>query len=149
MTNIKDFVDADVPYEDVPQLAVRYLDSFPTNARGGSHFTLRAWFANVLVEREVMLKAVPIKTEPRCAILEVSWHPVSGPYPSFHGKLYAWRGDPRSCRLEIEGNYEPPGGIAGAAFDAILGHRIAAESIHDLLDRFKDAFADLHAAEVH
>ncbi|MGA2392191.1 MAG: hypothetical protein ABSH03_02435 [Candidatus Lustribacter sp.] len=149
MTNIKDFVDADVPYEDVPHLAERYLDSFPTNAHGGSHFTLRAWFANVLVEREVMLKAVPIKTEPRCAVLEVSWHPVSGPYPSFHGKLYAWRGDTRSCRLEIEGNYEPPGGIAGAAFDAILGHRIAAESIHDLLDRFKDAFADLHAAEVH
>ena len=46
--------------------------------------------------------------------------------------------------MEIEGSYAPPGGIAGAAFDAILGHRIAAESIHDLLVRFKDAFDELH-----
>jgi uncharacterized membrane protein len=46
--------------------------------------------------------------------------------------------------LEIEGNYAPPGGIAGAVFDAILGHRIAAESIHDLLLRFKFAFETLN-----
>lgn len=144
MTEIKDFIDADVPYEDVPRLSERYLDSFPTNMQGGSHFTLRAWFANVLVEREVLLKTVPINVEPRMAVLEIGWRPVSGPYPTFHGKLYALRGDTRSCRLEIEGSYAPPGGIAGAAFDAILGHRIAAESIHDLLVRFKDAFDELH-----
>ena len=30
MTEIKDFIDADVPYEDVP--SERYLDSFPTRA---------------------------------------------------------------------------------------------------------------------
>ena len=149
MTKINDFIDADVPYEDVPRLAERYLESFPTNGRGGSHFTLRAWFANVLVEREVMLKAVPIVVEPRFAVLEISWHPVSGPYPTFRGKLYAVRGDNRSCRLEIDGSYEPPGGIAGAAFDAILGHRIAAESIHDLLARFKNAFEELHQSAVH
>jgi uncharacterized membrane protein len=51
--------------------------------------------------------------------------------------------------LEIEGNYEPPGGVAGAAFDAILGHRIAAESIHDLLVRFQSAFETLSAEPVH
>lgn len=143
MTNIEAFVDAGVPYEDVPNLAVRYLDSFPSNFHEGSHFTLRAWFANVMVEREVLLKAVPVKTEPRCAILDISWHPVSGPYPSFQGKLFAWRGDNSSCRLEIEGSYKPPGGVAGAAFDAVLGHRIAAETIQDLLTRFKAAFEGL------
>jgi uncharacterized membrane protein len=143
MTSIRDFIDSNVPYEDVPHLAVRYLESFPSN-ESGSHFTLRAWFGNVLVEREVMLKAVPIKTEPRFAVLEVSWRPVSGPYPTFKGNLFALRGDSGSCRLEIEGNYAPPGGIAGAVFDAILGHRIAAESIHDLLLRFKFAFETLN-----
>jgi hypothetical protein len=143
MTNIEAFVDADVAYENVPGLARRYLESFPTNEREGSHFMLRAWFANVLIEREVMLKALPVKTEPRCAILKVNWHPISGPYPTFKGKLFAWRGICRSCRLEIEGGYEPPGGVAGAAFDAVLGHRIAAETIHDLLARFKTAFEGL------
>ena len=143
MTNIQDFIETDVPYEDVPHLAQRYLESFPSNV-GGSHFTLRAWFGNVLVEREVMLAAVPIKIEPRFAVLEVSWRPVSGPYPTFKGKLFALRGDRSSCRLEIEGNYDPPGGVAGAVFDAILGHRIAAESIHDLLVRFKSAFETLN-----
>jgi uncharacterized membrane protein len=149
MTSIQDFIDTDVPYEDVPHLAERYLKSFPSNESGGSYFTLRAWFANVLVEREVMLKAAPIKTDPLYAVLEVSWRPVSGPYPTFKGKLLALRGASRSCRLEIEGNYEPPGGVAGAAFDAILGHRIAAESIHDLLVRFQSAFETLSAEPVH
>lgn len=145
MTKIVDFVDADVPYEEVPRLAERYLDSFPTSEHG-SHFTMRAWFANVMVEREVLLKAVPLGTDPRYAVFDISWHPVSGPYPTFHGRLYALRGDAHSCRLEIDGSYEPPGGVAGAAFDAILGRRIASESIKDLLLRFKAGFEDLRAA---
>jgi uncharacterized membrane protein len=145
MTKIAESIGAGVPYEDVPELAYRYLGSFPSNERDGSHFTMRAWIANVMVEREVMLKMVPVKTDPRAAVLDIRWRPVSGPYPSFKGQLLARRGDAHSCRLEIEGEYIPPGGIAGAAFDAALGRRIAEEGVLDLLERFEVAFEQLHA----
>jgi uncharacterized membrane protein len=148
MTKIAESIGADVPYEDVPELAYRYLDSFPSNERDGSHFTMRAWIANVMVEREVMLKMVPVKTDPRAAVLDIRWRPVSGPYPSFKGQLLARRGDAHSCRLEIDGEYVPPGGIAGAAFDAVLGRRIAEEGVLDLLERFRKAFEQLHAEGV-
>ena len=107
---------------------------------------MRAWIANVMVEREVMLKMIPVKTDPRLAMLEIRWHPVSGPYPSFTGTLLARRGDGHSCRLEIEGEYTPPGGIAGAAFDAVLGRGIAVEGVLDLLKRLQTAFEGLRAA---
>jgi len=144
MSKIALSVVVDVPYEDVPNLTYHYLDSFPSNEREGSHFTMRAWILNIVVEREVMMKATLLKTEPRFAVLELRWHPISGPYPSFKGTLLARRGDAGSCRLEIEGEYTPPGGIAGAAFDAVVGHRIAEESVTDLLERFKSAFEKLH-----
>ena len=140
MTKIALSTVLDVPYENVPSLTHRYLESFPSNECEGSYFTIRAWIAGVLLEREVILKAVPLVTEPRFAVMEIRWHPISGPYPSFKGRLLARRGDISSCRLEIEGEYAPPGGIVGAAFDAVLGHRIAEEGVMDLLDRFKSAF---------
>jgi len=80
---------------------VRYLESFPSN-ESGSHFTLRAWFGNVLVEREVMLKAVPIKTEPVSLYSRLAG--VRFPALSnVQRKPFCIAWDSGSCRLEIEG----------------------------------------------
>lgn len=35
MTKIAQYIEADVPYEDVPSLAYRYLESFPSNEHEG------------------------------------------------------------------------------------------------------------------
>ncbi len=62
------------------------------------------------------------------------WAPVSGLYPVFDGILTI-RADESyaSAILELEGTYEPPLGLAGMIFDAVLGQRIAHETARELL----------------
>ncbi len=42
-----------------------------------------------------------------------------------------------SSRLILEGKYTPPGWVAGAVFDAVLGSRIADASAKELLERMR------------
>lgn len=67
---------------------------------------------------------------------KLHWKPVSGLYPVFDGTLTV-RADESyaGSMLELQGAYNPPLGAAGAAFDAILGQRIAAETARELLRR--------------
>jgi hypothetical protein len=57
----------------------------------------------------------------------LSWEPVGGgPYPRFEGVIAIDSTDGRSApTLVIEGEYAPPLGAAGQAFDLVLGSRIA------------------------
>ena len=67
----------------------------------------------------------------------VRWTPhEGGPYPDFDGTLTV-RADEdfNSCILELQGNYEPPLGFVGAAFDAVLGSRIASATAREFLRR--------------
>ncbi|MGP6157276.1 MAG: hypothetical protein ACLPYS_07175 [Vulcanimicrobiaceae bacterium] len=69
----------------------------------------------------------------------VTWTPKDGgPFPSFNGELNV-DGDQDYDRfwLILEGNYEPPGGLVGEAFDAIAGHAIASATARDLLERIR------------
>jgi hypothetical protein len=70
--------------------------------------------------------------------LTISWRPIgSSALPDFHGKLVATPETETACRLAIAGAYTPPGGIAGVAFDQLIGGRISAATIGSLLDQFK------------
>ncbi len=65
----------------------------------------------------------------------VHWTPKGGgPFPDFDGEITV-RADENyvSSILELRGDYRPPGGIAGAAFDAMLGNRIASATARKLL----------------
>lgn len=67
---------------------------------------------------------------------KVHWTPKEGgPYPDFDGELTV-RADEEydTCVLELRGNYRPPGGLAGKAFDAMVGSRIASATAHELLN---------------
>jgi hypothetical protein len=48
--------------------------------------------------------------------------------------LSVWPLSPSETQLEIEGDYRPPLGPLGGAFDAAVGHRIAQASVHKLLE---------------
>jgi hypothetical protein len=147
MTRIEQHIDVAVRCKDVPKLAERYLESLPYSARDGAHTVLRAWVAHFAVECEVLLKISPRSWSQRRAVLDVHWRPLGdGPYPTFTGTLCAEEIEAGWSRLDLDGEYAPPGGIVGAAFDAVLGHRIAAESVHDLLNTLKTAFEELAAA---
>jgi hypothetical protein len=82
----------------------------------------------------------------------VTWAPeTSGPYPTFAGDLGIEAGDDyHSFFLVLNGTYDPPLGALGAAFDAVLGHRIAENTARNLLSMIADSIeADFHAVEVH
>jgi hypothetical protein len=67
----------------------------------------------------------------------VHWSPKDGgPYPDFDGEIIV-RADEsyRSAVLELRGEYVPPLGTFGQAFDLLVGSRIAAASARTLLQQ--------------
>jgi hypothetical protein len=78
----------------------------------------------------------------------IHWTPRAGPYPDFDGELTV-RADEtyETCRLELRGSYRPPGGVAGAAFDKVLGHRIAYATARALLQRVGDGMEARYTAD--
>lgn len=69
----------------------------------------------------------------------IHWKAQSALYPEFEGELTV-RADEtyETSRLELRGSYRPPGGIAGAAFDLVVGGRIASATAVALLHRIGD-----------
>jgi len=66
--------------------------------------------------------------------LAIAWRPRnSGAFPRFRGTLTATADGAERCRLSLAGSYVPPGGIAGRAFNALVGQRIARATLDDLL----------------
>jgi hypothetical protein len=65
----------------------------------------------------------------------VTWAPAQrGPFPLFDGSLCVEGTDNYDAfYLVLEGSYQPPLGIVGAAFDVILGARIASLCTRNLL----------------
>jgi hypothetical protein len=65
----------------------------------------------------------------------VNWQPHGGgPFPSFSGTLTVRADeDYTGCILELAGAYDPPMGALGAAFDAVVGSRLAAGTAAELL----------------
>jgi hypothetical protein len=68
--------------------------------------------------------------------LDLSWKAASAPalFPLMHAKLSAWPVTPMETQISIEGHYEPPLGLVGAAVDAVIGHRLAQASVQRFLD---------------
>jgi hypothetical protein len=87
------------------------------------------------------------------AVYDVSWEAAGGgPFPQFRGTLSAPNDeDYDSCFLALDGTYEPPLGLAGAAFDAVLGHAIAQTTGNDLLERIagylEESYRETEAAK--
>lgn len=58
-----------------------------------------------------------------------------GAFPVFYGELIVEADeDYNAFVLAVDGTYEPPGGLAGKVFDAIVGERLAAETTRNLLE---------------
>ena len=147
MSPIHDFITVDVPFERVPALAERYLNAHRRDG-GEAIVPLRMQAGDLLIERNVQLDVVPSRRYPGYEIMTIRWHADGGgPYPAFAGTLSAQQEGTTYCRLDLDGEYEPPGSVAGMAFDAIVGHRIAQAAVEKLLQTFKDAFEKIYAEE--
>ncbi len=104
---------------------------------GGFHAAL-----GLSLDREVRVEAARGRDEQNLNDLtRITWTPEGrAVFPQFEGTLVVWAGDDgASSRIEIDGAYLPPCGVAGQVFDEAIGHRIAASTAREFLADVKRA----------
>lgn len=137
MSEIHEILTVLCPFELVPLAAKAYLSSLPV-VDGKSVVALRVALGDVTVERRADLTIKHSHAYPGYEIMDIEWHAHDGgPYPVFRGTLSVEEVTGNYCRLDLDGKYEPPLGIAGVVFDAVLGHRIAVGAARQLLDEIR------------
>lgn len=84
----------------------------------------------------------PLSTSRGYEGIAFEWEPEGGgPFPSFNGTLIL-RPHSGQTELELKGSYTPPLGEIGAAFDAVVGNKIARTTIRILLENLKAALEE-------
>jgi hypothetical protein len=135
MSELNESRDVQCPYH----LAQRYLaESLKgrAEARTASVTTLSMKLSGLTLQKNVIV-TFGAGTDPMHfdQPWQVHWTPEGGGlYPDFDGELTVRSGeDYTSAILELRGHYEPPGGLAGAAFDMVAGSQIAKATAAHLL----------------
>lgn len=97
-------------------------------------------------EVRVLHEMREIKGEKKLAL---AWDdPQDQTVPRFAGTLTAGEKEPGITTLTLEGGYEPPLGVAGKAFDLIVGRKIASATARALLVDLKQFIeSDYEAAK--
>lgn len=112
--------------------------------------TLRALLAGVAFTKDVVVTLGPgVDPMHMDQPWHVHWTPRDGgPYPDFDGELTVRADeDYTTSMLELSGEYRPPGGAAGKAFDVVAGSRIAALTARALLEQLQSEFESRYRAE--
>ena len=110
---------------------------------------LPALQTEIVLQRDVVASVAPLDDAGQdLARMSVEWEPAGGgPFPRFRGTLVASNDEGyESFSLVLDGQYEPPLGAGGAAFDAALGHRIAIATARNLLSEVRDGIEKAYAA---
>lgn len=136
MSTLKESIFVEVPFAQAPDFIERFFVgstmrlSAPGAGLGINGFALAA---------DVVVTFRRRKGPNETVVFEVHWESADGgPYPVFDGQLIVAEDEAyENCRLILEGSYTPPGKVAGAAFDAMLGSRIAAATAKELLERMR------------
>jgi hypothetical protein len=102
---------------------------------------LRVAIADLIVERSADLVLKHARDYPGYEIMDIEWRAHDGGlYPVFCGTLSVENVTGNYCRLDLDGSYVPPLGLAGAVFDAVAGHKIALATARELLDDIRIGF---------
>jgi hypothetical protein len=140
------------PLPSAARLLQTYLEAQPSRNGGGVRILLRAHG----LEQPAIVTLTPAhRPQDMAPRFAVHWEAEGdGPYPVFDGILTIEGGDDYDVfRLALEGTYQPPLGIAGKAFDLIVGNRIAdqtaAELLADIAGVMEARFANEEAAKPH
>ena len=132
MGTMREYASVACPFDRVPE---RLAECF---AGGNAVIPLRVHFGDLRVECDVDFHIQTKPGYPGYRLFDVSWKPKDGgPFPTFSGTLSVAEDAVGWSRLEIDGTYRPPFGIAGAAFDAVVGGRIAQAAAVELLAEIK------------
>ncbi len=137
----------DRPQHEINTRLKNYFDEHAP--RGEMRFTLRApaklpvLRVGLTLERDVIGSIEQFGGEHPA--YRLSWRPTEdGPFPIFTGAIFVGKDEDRPERsvMTLDGHYEPPFEVAGWAFDAAIGTKIAHASATDLLARLSASVRD-------
>ena len=153
MTHIAEGTAIESPPERSRAIAVDYLEQLERANHGRTILRLTAGVrpGGLRLEHDVEVELTPVRPEPPLEYrVNISWKPTGQALlPSFSGTLrFQWDENYGNTWLVIEGDYEPPLGAAGKAFDAIAGQHIARGTLRALLDDFRSVVEAARAAEI-
>lgn len=143
MSTMKASLIVETPFSQAADLVERFFAS--ENAKDGA-VTLRLsapgagiGIDSFAVGHDVVASFRRHKGPNESIVFDLHWESADGgPFPVFDGNLTVAEDETyETCRLILEGSYTPPGRVAGAAFDAALGSRIAYATGQDLLERMR------------
>ena len=138
MTKIREGVTAYCPEADLAGALEAALRTFRRDS-GEVRWTMRVPIGGATASREVVASVRYRPRENGRASVELRFGPEdSALYPHFDGQLTARALDPWNAEIAIEGSYEAPLGVVGAAFDAAVGARLARASIRRLVRDLAD-----------
>jgi hypothetical protein len=153
MTHVAEATAIKSPPERSRAILVDYLTRLEKSNRGRAILRLTAGNrpSGLRLEHNVEAELEPVRTEqPLEYRVNISWKPTGETLlPSFSGTLrFQWDEEYGNTWLVVEGDYEPPLGVAGKTFDAIAGQHIARGTLRALLDDFRSVVETARAAEV-
>jgi hypothetical protein len=141
MATIQERVYIDAPYSQAADAFERRLGLGPGTSRGTCVLTL----AFPIPEGREIARVVTATAERLsnaanyASRYAIGWPagatPHGIPTPGFEGVVALSAGeDYGETTIQLDGHYEPPGGVAGRAFDGVLGQRIAHATLGALLN---------------
>jgi hypothetical protein len=140
MTNIAERELVHAPLAAAADLIAVFLTDNAAPGGSGARVVLEAGHFNQPATVTVNLNHQRGDMTPRYTVHWEAEGYSSDMFPVFDGILLVESDeDYNSFWLAIDGTYEPPGSLAGKMFDAVLGHRIAAETTRNLLSRVRES----------
>ncbi len=143
MRRLRDTIQMDVPLGEAQSRIDAYFDSL-RGAGGVANLRLPIKGAGAALglslEREASIEARKTRDDDNLNdVVRVSWKTEGSPlFPEFNGVLVVWgEADPHRSFVEIDGEYTPPLGMAGEAFDELVGARIAKATAREFLNDLK------------
>ncbi|HTX02209.1 MAG TPA: hypothetical protein VMD07_00910 [Candidatus Acidoferrales bacterium] len=143
MSTLKESVIVQTPFAQAADLIERFfMASSPEDAVLTLHLSAPGAGLGVggfALAHDVVVSFRRTKGRNQTIVFEIHWESADGgPYPTCDCTLTVAEDETyESCRLILEGKYTPPGWVAGAAFDAVLGSRIADATAKELLERMR------------
>jgi hypothetical protein len=138
MTEVYGTTTVDAPYSVALDSIVRRLRVKKHRLKLSVPLAKLGFGTSLGIDREVDVAFVPLhghKGERHVHDeLQFAWEPSGGgPFPTFSGSLKI---HPLGMQTEIvlSGEYQPPFGVVGEAFDAVIGKRIAEATANMLLE---------------
>ena len=133
----------EVPLARAPGYVDGYVRDVESEGQGRIVLTVKVPLERLGFDRCMEIsKAVSVRFAPLAGrnalkhLTAISWEPEGvGPFPHFNGTVGVEAEETDgTCCLTLDGDYDPPLGVVGDAFDAILGKHIARLTARNLLD---------------